>query len=116
MTPINQTKFREDGEKGNSLACCVASIWDLDLDDVPEFEEMPQTWRPAMQEFVAQLGYNIKQEIAEFVADDYYIVMGRTSSGHGHARVAFQGKVVHDPGAGRSGEVSSEFVIYFPDL
>jgi hypothetical protein len=116
MTPVDQTKTLENSERGNCLAACVASIFDLEIDDVPQFEEMTtKTWRKALEDFAAELGYGVAQEVAQYQPQGHYLIIGRNAAGVRHACVGCDGAVVHDPHKERPGLASIEFVIYFPE-
>lgn len=62
MKFITQTIFGGEagGRKGNCLQACVASIMDLELDDVPHFAELPENpggWTADVISFAALVGW-----------------------------------------------------------
>ena len=46
-----------DPRRGDCFKCCIASILELEYDDVPNFIEMGEKWVEETQKFFAQHGY-----------------------------------------------------------
>ena len=46
-----------DPERGDCMKCCIASILDLEYDDVPNFVEYDD-WYSRMMDFMKKFGYN----------------------------------------------------------
>ena len=116
MIPVYQDKF---GEEGNCLASCIASIFNLAPNAVPNFVTMGRDWFGNMWTFVRELGYEIVPYYVYGVDQDdkptcepldfndlpehlegmfpYYIVAGPAARGFSHATVGWKGKFLHDP-------------------
>lgn len=108
MTPekVMQTKF---GNEGNCLLACIAGILHLDLDSIPKLWECNanfEDWFSSLNNWLKPLGYSyLEMDIGEDFRDvllpsfGYHIMCGMTkrSSEYGHAVIAYQGKVWHDP-------------------
>lgn len=56
MTPTVQTKLAPPD--GNCMQACVASLFDLPLEDVPNFMTLPSWWR-ALWEWAEPRGWNV---------------------------------------------------------
>lgn len=61
MIPVRQTVFTDEakGIKGNCFCACLASLLDLEIDEVPEFDKMaPGEWQKPFIEFLFKRGFN----------------------------------------------------------
>lgn len=113
MKPVFQTQFVGDAtsdECGNCLAACVASILELDLEDVPNFAAITEpdkdAWWRALQGFVTERGFFLYPLDPELGApeDTYTIAVGKSPRGDfNHCAVAFGTQVVHDPNPHQDG-------------
>lgn len=98
MKPVFQTEFHDQKArtKGNCLRACVASILELNIEDVPEMHRL----LPAL-EFLKKHGWELEAS-AEPETDGhngYYIVSG-VSPRHPnikHVVIYKDNKMVHDP-------------------
>lgn len=110
MKPVYQTQFKgypkqhkETGpDAGNCLAACVASILELDLEDVPNFTAIPgeHEWWKALQAFVTERGWYLYALDPEQGAPEetYYLAVGKSPRGDFNHVVVANGKdIVHDP-------------------
>lgn len=99
MTPVDQTKTLAKGLRGNCLAASVASLFDLPLTDVPEFEEMADdAWKPALEAWVLDQGKRlVKKRPGEHSQNEHYIAIGLSERGCKHATIGLNGQIVHDP-------------------
>lgn len=65
MIPVFQTKFHSETTSGNCLAAAVASILEIPINLVPQFEEgfsdHPAKWRLALTRFIAGHGYLVEE-------------------------------------------------------
>ncbi len=90
MTPVLQTKF---GLDGNCLSACVASVFDLPIQAVPEFSK--QGWLLDLDRWFRLCGlrvYSLSAGRAELG-----IAIGPSPRGLRHAAVWQAGQVLHDP-------------------
>lgn len=120
--PIQQTKFSdlETGARGNCLRAAVASIFGVDINEVPAFEDMVSgEWQGPLEDFVLSKGYywdgmwylgrgnneelsdeQIQRELKLVpTIDGYVIVNGASPRGikFGHSVVYKDGEFHHDP-------------------
>jgi hypothetical protein len=110
MRPVMQTKFLvtdDDGEnvqRGNCLQACLASIFELDLDDVPHFVAMPENeWWAALWNWLGER--NIEVHYERITAPGGwlplsipYLLAGPSPRGEfSHVVVAQSHEVIHDP-------------------
>lgn len=114
MIPVYQTKFSSaDGSThGNCLAACVASIFEIPIDQVPAWEEMGEEWSDSFLQFIEESGYEYEGsyvvnggtwgDMLQWSAgvDGYFIVGGKSPRSYvqrGHAVIYRNGEMVHDP-------------------
>ncbi len=105
MVPIDQTKPYIPGKQnGNCMAAALASIFELTLQDVPSFEDVPDSkWYAALHDWLRGMGFQLLGWKEEIHFEGYYIVNGRTSRDTDHSVVYHNGKMVHDPHALKEG-------------
>lgn len=115
MKPVYQTIF--DKPHGNCLQACVASILELDLDQVPNFVENDD-WFQALETFLerfdlqpAQLDPTKTEKI--WKPTGFHIKGGLGPRKLHHAVVGLAGKTVHDPHPDGGGLVLLEDWIVF---
>jgi hypothetical protein len=99
MKPVDQTKVLERGQRGNCLAACLASILELPLASIPEFEELPPGhWKAELASWSAAQGFRLDFVKPEnFTPGECYIAVGLSTRGNLHATVGLDGAVIHDP-------------------
>ncbi len=116
MSEITQTILTGDpeGRQGNCLQAAVASLFDLELDDVPHFVAEPEsarwldrmcTWAVSRRMFVRY------RPTPEGVARG--IAVGPTERGTHHANVVRDGRLVWDPHPSRAGLTGVKAVYEF---
>ena len=116
MKPVDQTQFKglppgENGkpdEVGNCFAACIASIFEFDLEDIPNFcafvdwQKRVNVWlskydfcyldvRPNADIAFSMLGYHVISGPSPRLPNCYHSVVG------------LKGKMVHDPHPSRDG-------------
>lgn len=102
MKPVTQTKF--DGVEGNCLMSCVASILEKPLDSLPYYNPSANDWYGEFSAVMAEMGYHTDYfEGADNAPPGYSIISGMAARGLGHACVALDGDLVHDPHPDRTG-------------
>jgi hypothetical protein len=95
MLQVYTTKHKRNGERGNCLAAAFASILELQIQDIPQFEEMTrETWRKA----VVDWGYNncINIQFSKERPKGYAIGVGVHPEGGLHAVVVLNGEFCFD--------------------
>lgn len=117
MKPVRQTKFGPD--EGNCLPACIASIFEISLDDVPNFHENQNDfgWLDRLNEWVARYGLSAicVDATNDFRIDDAYVILsGKSPRGKFlHAVVWKDGKIIHDPHPDNTGlETWSDFIVF----
>ena len=105
MIPVDQTKPHIPGKSnGNCLPAALASIFEMTLQDIPSFEDMPDSeWYAALRDWLYNMGFQLLGWKEEIHFDGYYIVNGRTSRDTDHSVVYKKGQMVHDPHTLRDG-------------
>ncbi|WP_425953291.1 hypothetical protein [Ralstonia pseudosolanacearum] len=112
MRPIDQTKHERTGQRGNCLAAALASILEIQINEVPAFEEMaPGAWKEELFEWCAARGYLVVREQATLNLDEAYVLVGISEAGCRHAVVASAGIIVHDPHHLRLGLKTPEYAL-----
>lgn len=61
VIPVEQRLFfnAETGDRGDCMKCCIASLLELDYEDVPHFASMGDRWWIEYTNFLASLGWRI---------------------------------------------------------
>lgn len=103
MIPVDQTTFGEG--VGNCFSACVASILEMQIDDVPFFGA-DELWWDRFQEWLALRGLYAMciQCKPEHAPRGFHVVGGKSPRGNFlHAVVAKGETIVHDPHPSRDG-------------
>ncbi|KKL93968.1 hypothetical protein LCGC14_1869380 [marine sediment metagenome] len=100
------------------MAACVASVFELDLDQVPNLNPDNGDWWVELQRFVQARGVTIvcldySEDLIREVGGCWTIVSGKTSRGFMHATVWKNGQLVHDPHPLREGLIEPEEIDIF---
>lgn len=107
MKPVYQTRFggpdAPPEEQGNCIAACIATIFELDLIEVPDFRggahwwDQLVAWAAERDMGVLCVAANAKPSL--LLPPVYYMlgVESRTIPGSTHSVVAWGYSVVHDP-------------------
>lgn len=120
MKPVMQTLFYDKDRTGNCFEACLASIFEMDLKDVPNFHG--KNWFVEFWEWLKTKGYttdgslyNENIENYNGGVDGYFIVAGESPRGKhikgGHAVVYKNGKLAHDPHPDGTGVVSIKYIM-----
>jgi len=95
MILLTTTKSANRGENGNCLATALASMLDLKITDIPEFEDMcKNTWKPALHEWATKIGVNIT--FTKSIPKGFSIGIGRHANGLLHAVILEDGAFYFD--------------------
>lgn len=102
MTRVTQTRT---GENGNCFAACLASIFDLPMESIPDFEVTEPGWLGRVAEFLELLDlYYVQVDTDDAMLAEmfrygrtYTLMIGVSPRGGLHAVVALNGEMVHDP-------------------
>lgn len=112
MKPVDQDRFydKDKGTRGNCLQATVASILDLNLDDVPNFMDAPEEigfWG-LFHQYLRSRGFlalEIQRATLILEPDCYYLAHGDSPRGVKHSVIYRKGRLVHDPHPSREGLV-----------
>lgn len=113
MRLVDQTKF--GSPDGNCLSACVATIFALNIDDVPSFTS-PGWWKSLEDWSAVRLKMTPVMRSARLSAGERVpiaIACGKSPRGLKHAVVWQHGEMLHDPHPDRSGIESVDYFICF---
>lgn len=122
MKPVNQTRF---GDDGNCVQACLASLFNLELSDVPHFidEEVAagHGWYWAMQLWSMRKFslYPVNLAVGgghTAIVDGYYCVSGLSHRGRQHMCIAKNGVIIHDPHPDNTGLLEVDEVLVFAKI
>lgn len=102
MQKVYQSKFHGELTRGNPLAACLASLFEVSLADVPELEEMgAEEYIEAMLTWVNERGYDMEvyrsNPGGELARGMHYLATGTSPRGPRHSVIYRDGFMVHDP-------------------
>jgi len=107
MKPVDQTKLYdpENGINSNCLAASLASILELPLSEVPEFEDMFDNpdWFQFLMDWLEGLGFTLLQWEGKTWLPGYCLATGTSERGPTHTVVYKGNSLAHDPHPSRSG-------------
>jgi len=114
VIPVHQTKF---GVGGNCFAACLASLFEVPLESMPDFCESGTNdgWWRSVRMWLAGRGYGVMcvgcsgSEWLENFAG-WLIVSGKSDRGLDHATLWREGIMKHDPHPSGTGLVEFEAV------
>ncbi len=119
LIPIDQNKLHTDKQKGNCFAASLASILEIPINKVPEFEDMnPDEWWFNFIDWLKTKGFTIIHWDKEVELPGYYLVMGTSPRNPkiNHQVIFKGGKMVHDPHPSRDGVVDIKEVMVLVPL
>ena len=104
MIPIDQTKLHTDNQKGNCLMACFASLLEIPIEDVPEFDG--ESWFSQMTKWLETIGFDLIRWSGEVELPGYYMVMGTSPRGDFNHQVIYKnGVLIHDPHPSKAGGI-----------
>lgn len=96
MIKVFTTKSKSKGENGNCLAASLASVLEIQIEEVPEFENMTKdTWKNALFEWASKCGYAVR--FTKNPPVGFAIGVGIHPEGEFHAVVVLNGEFFFDP-------------------
>ncbi len=114
---VDQT---EVGATGNCFSACLASLFAMKIDDVPNFfhiayDESAEAWWKAVRGWLKDKGYGVMSlsPVNTDILSQYdgiFIVSGKSCRGIEHAVLYQHGKIIHDPHPSKCGVESIECV------
>ena len=107
MKPILQTNTHNESTNGNCMRASLASIFELNIEDIPKFEEMDKwSWKNAFKIWLRGMNLALREQCELPNHSQYYMALGATNRGVLHCVVAQLGKTIHDPHPSQDGLVS----------
>jgi hypothetical protein len=108
MKPVDQTRY---DTKGNCVSACIASILELPVEVVPLF--ISDGWWSRLLRWLGTRDLSATKIEADRAAPGYTIAFGPSMRlvGLGHACVARNGIIVHDPHPSRDGLPSVDYYV-----
>jgi len=86
------------------MRASLASIFELNIDDIPKFEEMDKNaWKKAFKLWLFKIGFTLKEQYDPPSDNSVCIALGDTERGVLHCVVAQFGKTIHDPHPSQDG-------------
>jgi hypothetical protein len=113
MVKVKQTTFYPGG---NCLSACFASIFEKDINDIPDFIDMKDFWDQVI-EYLDSIGYEynglirFNKEYDRYIKDGYYIVMGKSERGCNHVCIYKESKLVFDPHPSDLGLMCEDWIL-----
>lgn len=104
MKTVDQTIV---GENGNCMAACIASLLEIEIDEIPNLSE--EGWLSRLNEWLGNFGlFYMELSLPQTYWSGmkywgYHTICGKSPRGLLHAVVGLQGKMVHDPHPEKSG-------------
>jgi hypothetical protein len=121
MKPVTQTTFYDpsmpvDQQRGNCWSACLASLLELDIEEVPDFVQIEvsggQYWWEHTLEWLAHRGYRLARVMGELPKDPYIMcgISPRSPNGEpvGHSVIYQDGVMIHDPHPSGDGITAEE--------
>lgn len=112
MTPVDQEFLHkpEDGQHGDCMRACIASVLDLPISEVPHFAQLDAEGKGnfwlMVAEFCAEQGYSFVTVPGRIIWTNdevYHIISGPSPRRGHHAVVGRNGQIVFDPHPSRAG-------------
>jgi hypothetical protein len=117
VTPIQQTKF---GEEGNCFAAVLASLFTVPIEDVEHIVgDVGEGWLDRLGAWLTGRGCAFAFVPAAFyrLPDALYIACGFTARGHYHAVIRRGDTLVHDPHPDGAGlDETTELLFIMPQI
>lgn len=116
MKPVMQTVL---GPGGNCFSACLASLFELSIDEVPNFFEVAgyddADWWGAVRAWLGIRGYGVmflelKDPAHLKLFSGWIIVSGKSARGLDHATIWRDGVMVHDPHPSQCGIIAPDGV------
>lgn len=128
MIPIYQTIMKPP--LGNCMQACLASLFEVPLEDVPNFMDGPHDswWERYCDWMVSNyllqpLRLNVEGKQGEdeegtyWMPRGYHMIQGKSPRGdYDHVVVGYKGEIVHDPFLGGSGLKSVNYYEVFVSI
>ena len=100
------TRFKKQtdfGDVGNCFSACLASVFDIEINEVPNFYNVagndPAAWWGAVRDWLRDRGFGVMSIQADLIDqfEGLFIVGGESERGIEHAVLYQNGKIIFDP-------------------
>jgi hypothetical protein len=109
MHKVFQTNIHTENINGNCMRASLASVFEMNVDDLPRFEAMNKDhWKMNFIAWLAGKGFLLKETHTPPNSDEYYITLGMSERNVLHCVVSQSNKMVHDPHPSQTGVVSAK--------
>ena len=102
MIKVKQTIYGKGADgNGDCLRACIASIFELPIEEVPNFADYGTSYLVSLKKFLKKYGlealtiWQIREN--DWKPDGYHLIYGYSKRGVKHAVVGYKGKIVFDP-------------------
>ncbi len=121
MKPVFQTRYGKN--KGNCFQAALASLFELKLEEVPDFcneyDLASEEWYRQFVKWLRIRGYtslpvNVDNLDRPNYKDCYLLVTGRNKDGVNHCVIYKNGQIVHNPNRNGSGIKPETIDLIFP--
>lgn len=118
INKVYQTEFHDaEKNKGNCLAAAVATVFNLNLYEIPDFLSFAGDWFDILIDFSQACGYNLVHDYEESGHDLNvpYIAYGMSPRDFKikHAVVFQNGNMIHDPHPSNEGILTESGYFFF---
>lgn len=99
MKPLKQTKLHSKTQQGNCFQTSIASILDLEIEEVPFFIDKGEAWWLYFTNWLKDKGFYTIVFNREMVFEGYYLVLGTSPRDPdiNHQVIYKDGVLAHDP-------------------
>lgn len=121
VTFVTQTKFGPD--EGNCLAACLAALFDVSIDNIPDFDSESKkskkrggvSWWELFEVWCHERGYHPVILPPSSKPAGWSIISGKSPRGLEHACIAHHGELLHDPHPSRAGLLNiTDYITFVP--
>ena len=117
MKPVDQTIF--GFEKGNCMQACIASIFEVSLDEIPNFmRDGEKNYLYNLNEWCDEFGIicfdvGADGDSSKIFKDMHVIITGKSPRDESkqHAVIYYNGKMIHDPHVDKTGIIGEPLFI-----
>ncbi len=120
MKFVDQTVLHSKYINGNCFAACVASMFNVPIEEQPDFTNMDEfEWFIEFEKWIErEFGLELLRFSENACPTRYYMVLGQSPRGLSHAVIYKDGELAHDPHPDKTGlkEITSVWVFIPLDL
>lgn len=115
MIPYTQTILEgQNGMRGNCWQTAIASVLDLQVEEVPHFVQIEaeggENWATHTAQWLWDRGFGWQTLKKHLMTGEFYLVSGPTVRGTQHVTIWQDGRMVHDPHPSGVGLLKEEYI------